>query len=453
MICATCLSATEAVMCHRCGYPSRFEPRHTLLRPVDPSSGAPRFWAQGPTGVVQAEKLAQASWVTHDDWVAASRGLTALRTLDHRALQKVSAVVEAGAGDLRALWVVTEAPPDAATAPLAPLADRELVGTLGDLLEGLAALHLAGLAHGAVSAANLRRRPDGQVMLLGLPLSLRPSATPGEAPNPRQDLYDFGRLTLSLCGEDPDALRHGALGRLDWLPARPVSAEVVALVAALTPKDPRARPPDAGAALAQFANLFPRHAERAKRLTPPAAAPAAPAPLPLPEELPGPARAEAGPVVPRPAQPRVLLVAAGVMLGLGLGVAGSAGAARNPEGPAATLGGEDAARARALLVEDLLDSRALRLCGQQWRDRNPDAPADEPHVHVVLGGDGTVYAGASDDARGDLGQELPACTRGALAQLRGPDGLVFVEGRRLEALDLSLGPATNGRVRDVWAGR
>jgi eukaryotic-like serine/threonine-protein kinase len=153
-----------------------------------------------------------------------------------------------------------------------PLDPRRVMDVVAQAAAGLAAAHRAGLVHRDIMPGNLVLGPDGQVKitdfgishaagsapitmsgtLLGTPAYLAPERVAGDPATPASDLYSLGVVAWEgLAGGLPftGAPVEVALAHRDRpLPPLPgtVPADVAALVAQLTAKDPRARPLSAG---------------------------------------------------------------------------------------------------------------------------------------------------------------------------------------------------------------
>lgn len=153
-----------------------------------------------------------------------------------------------------------------------PLDPGRAMDVVAQAAEGVAAAHRAGMVHGDIKPGNLLVGPGGQVKvadfgissaagsapvtgrgtLLGTPAYLAPERVAGQPPTPASDLYSLGVVGWEcLTGAPPFsgppvevALAH----RDRPLPPLPgaVPAEVAALIAELTARDPLARPSDAG---------------------------------------------------------------------------------------------------------------------------------------------------------------------------------------------------------------
>lgn len=127
-----------------------------------------------------------------------------------RALEHQAAVLTAAAGrgvvellglhrdgdDLVLVAAAVDGPPLAG----AGLSPAEVAGTVAGLARALAALHLAGLVHGAVALDNVRvRRSDGEAVL-GLP------GGPDGPRSPADDVAGLGAILLALAGDDGDRM-------------------------------------------------------------------------------------------------------------------------------------------------------------------------------------------------------------------------------------------------------
>jgi len=153
-----------------------------------------------------------------------------------------------------------------------PLDPSRAMDVLAQAAEGLAAAHRAGMVHGDIKPGNLLVSSGGQVKvadfgiscaagsapvtgrgtLLGTPAYLAPERVAGQPPTLASDLYSLGVVGWEcLTGAPPFsgppvevALAH----RDRPLPPLPgaVPADVAALIAELTARDPLARPPAAG---------------------------------------------------------------------------------------------------------------------------------------------------------------------------------------------------------------
>lgn len=137
------------------------------------------------------------------DAVLASRaGL--LTALDHPHLARVVAVEPLGPGRVALVCEHVPGPTLAAVrAARPPLADGEVVTVAVPVAQALAALHAAGLAHGAVGADRVVLRPGGMPVLVDLRGALRGIGTP---------TGDVHRLAASLLGLMPSLDAHLAAG-------------------------------------------------------------------------------------------------------------------------------------------------------------------------------------------------------------------------------------------------
>ena len=162
-----------------------------------------------------------------------------------------------------------------------PLGPRQAMDLIAQVAAGLHAAHSAGLVHRDIKPGNLLITPDGQVKitdfgiasvtqaarltatgdLAGTPAYLAPEQIAGGVATPASDLYSLGMVGFEcLTGAPPfhgTAVEVADAHLRSPLPALPVAvpAEIGALVAALTAKDPGSRPCSARAV-----------AERAERL-------------------------------------------------------------------------------------------------------------------------------------------------------------------------------------------
>lgn len=120
------------------------------------------------------------------------------------------------------------------------------LSVVADVLQGLDAVHRAGLPHGAISTDKIVLDDDGRVRLTGFPLFF--DAAPGEEPDTRTDMHDMGVVlyTLMTGGAPKDDTR--PLCPSTVVPEIPPDLDM--LVANATEPDPRHRPRDAGQYLA-----------------------------------------------------------------------------------------------------------------------------------------------------------------------------------------------------------
>ncbi|WP_017609480.1 PASTA domain-containing protein [Nocardiopsis xinjiangensis] len=120
------------------------------------------------------------------------------------------------------------------------------LSVVADVLQGLAAMHRAGLPHGAISTDEIVLDDDGRVRLTGF--SLFSGAAPDEEPGTRADVHDMGVVlyTLMTGGAPKDDTR--PLRTSTAVPEIPPDLD--RLVADATEPDPRHRPRDAGQYLA-----------------------------------------------------------------------------------------------------------------------------------------------------------------------------------------------------------
>lgn len=230
-----------------------------------------------------------------------------------------------------------------------PLPPPYAIALLEQLLDGLAAVHAAGVVHRDVKPANLLLEPTGAGrprlrlsdfgvavqlgeprltntgLIIGTPGYVAPELRSGAGPDPRQDLYAVGvvgRLLLT--------------GETDAVPARPGDGALWDLLDAMTADDPDDRPPSAAVArdrlgavgrdlrwqaggepvevLGQLPALPPGWTS-AGPVAPPAAAASKPT-----EPVGPPTKIDRRPVALRSGRPRMLAAAAAVLVVVAIGV-------------------------------------------------------------------------------------------------------------------------------------
>lgn len=162
--------------------------------------------------------------------------------------------------------------------PMGPVTTLDVIAQTA---AGLQAAHQAGLVHRDIKPANLLISPGGQIkisdfgiaradssatltgtgMVVGTAAYLAPERVSGQPATPASDLYALGIVAHEcLTGQRPfdgDAFAVALAHLQQELPPLPpsVPAEVARLVAALTAKNPRARPPSAGSVAQRAAHL------------------------------------------------------------------------------------------------------------------------------------------------------------------------------------------------------
>ncbi|MEA3199522.1 MAG: eukaryotic-like serine/threonine-protein kinase [Thermoplasmata archaeon] len=205
--------------------------------------------------------------------VAEARALAAVRS------PRVVRLLEVDRREGEAFLVMERAPGGSAADLLAregPLAPERALALADDLLEGLEALHAAGLVHGDVKCENLLLDAEGRGVLAdfgsaraadpgatltgaaveGSLATMAPEVAAGEAPRAAADVYAAGAVLYRLLtGEHPLDLagvsaleaRARVLDDAPRLPHPRVPARLEALLARALAKEPRRRPAGAAA--------------------------------------------------------------------------------------------------------------------------------------------------------------------------------------------------------------
>jgi serine/threonine-protein kinase len=203
-------------------------------------------------------------------------------SLSHPGIAQVYDYCEAGADTPACLVMeLVDGPSLARVLDEGALDPARTMDVVAQAARGLQAAHAAGLVHRDIKPGNLVVSKSGRVkitdfgiaylagsasmtvtgMMMGTPAYLAPERVSGATATPAADLYALGIVAYQcLTGRVPFegeplavALAHQerAVPRLP----PPVPAEVAALVAVLTAKDPRARPASAGEVAARAERL------------------------------------------------------------------------------------------------------------------------------------------------------------------------------------------------------
>jgi serine/threonine-protein kinase len=220
-----------------------------------------------------AVKLLRAEYAQHPETLARFRAEARhAGSLSHPRIAQIYDYGEAeGAHPPFLVMELVDGPPLARLLAAGPLDPARVMDVIAQVADGLAAAHAAGLVHRDIKPGNLLLAPGLRVkitdfgiahatgaapvtrtgMLIGTPAYLAPERVAGAAATPASDLYSLGIVGYEcLAGAPPfagTAMEIALAQQLRPLPPLPaaVPAEAAALVAALTAKDPAARPASA----------------------------------------------------------------------------------------------------------------------------------------------------------------------------------------------------------------
>lgn len=238
--------------------------------------GVGEVWRGSDTALNRpvAVKLLKDEYSQHPEAVARFRAEARhAASLSHPAVARVYDYCEADGGSPSYLVMeLVDGPSLAEVLAKGPLDPARSMDIVAQTAAGLAAAHAAGLIHRDIKPANLLLSSTGQVKitdfgiahaagtapltrtgtLVGTPAYLAPERVAGASGTAAADLYALGVVGYEcLAGSPPfsgDPLEVAAAQLDRPLPPLPagIPAEVAALVAALTMKDPAARPGSAG---------------------------------------------------------------------------------------------------------------------------------------------------------------------------------------------------------------